>query len=98
MGTIVCAGLFIGAAEVGGLQPCVPDSVWQPAFMVVNGPARAAVEIWPDGPLQPQLVERECAGDRVHRWRRTPFVFWGLVVYGGLGALAGSLARGRFGG
>lgn len=97
VGAALCAGIFLGAAELVGLQACVPDDVFSPAFTVANGPARVAFEVWPDSPLQPQLLQHDCGGGRAHLWRRTPFLFWGLVVYGGLGALAGALARGRFG-
>jgi hypothetical protein len=97
VGALLGSGLFVGTALMVGLRPCVPDTVWEPAFEVANAPARAISEVWTDGPLQTQSFEHDCGGQRPHRWRRTPFVFWGIVVYGGLGGLAAGLWRMGFG-
>lgn len=93
VGAVVGAALFLGASLSVGLEPCVPDTVWGPAFEVANGPARAISEVWTDGPLEPQSLESDCGGQRPHRFRATAFVFWGLVVYAGGGGIASGLWR-----
>jgi len=97
VGALVGAGLFAASAMVGGFGPCTPETAWGPAVELANAPAKLVAEVWTDGPVRPQQTGRECWGTFLRRWNRRAFALTGACFYGLFGAIAGWVARWRFG-
>jgi len=94
VGALAGVALFLLATLLeGGLRACVGDAIWDPAFDVVNAPAKLVSALWDSPLIAPQQKGWMCVSARSAAWSAEAFAAVGASVYAAIGGSLAALAR-----